>query len=326
MKVSVVVPLYNEEASVGALVSRVSKVLGEASGDWELILVDDGSTDGTLKLLREQAKRNSYVKVFPHGQNMGQGRALRTGFAVSTGDIIVTLDADLTYDPSHILRLIDTLAQNKAIEIAIGSPYMRKGKTEGIPFLRLLLSKVANRLLGFALPGRLHTVTGMLRAYRRPVLNSLELESDGKEIHFEILSKALATGFRVVEIPATLTWRKHGVSKIRIPVAILSHLLFSFFEKPALLFSFLGLILFILGIVAGIYIIFLWQTGELDPTRPLMILMVLLLAIGAIVFSFGFISSQIVQLRKEIYRIQRENLELANRMRGHQRDNNRLEK
>jgi glycosyltransferase involved in cell wall biosynthesis len=160
------------------------------------------------------------------------------------------------------------------------------------------------------MPNKIYTSTGIFRAYRRKVLDSLELESDGKEIHLEILSKALTLGFPVKEVPAILTNRKRGKSKFKFKKTATSHLVFSMFEKPMILFGFIGLLTVGIGFLIGIYIVYLRFSGELTAGRPLITLALLLILGGIQILSFGFIAIQIVSLRKEILRIQKENLEL----------------
>jgi glycosyltransferase involved in cell wall biosynthesis len=315
--ISIIVPLYNEGENVRRLVSAVEMAL-DVVEDWELITVDDGSSDDTLKRLHEEQSHRPYMKVVTYLRNKGQGNALKAGFKAAKGDVIVTLDADLSYDPKDIMRLVEPLQTDRLLDIVIGSPYSRGGRTEGVPFFRLFLSRGANYLLGFALPGHLRTVTGMFRAYRRSLIDCLDVQADGKEIHFEILSKALATGSKVIEVPAVLRGREAGKSKIHVRGAIVSHLLFSFFERPAILFEIIGSILLVLGLVSGVYIVWLWQHSELDPTRPLMLLMALLILVGSIVLSFGFIASQIAEVRKEVYRVQRENLDIKRHLENKQ--------
>lgn len=309
MKISVVVPVYNEQENVDELVEAVKRVLSKYP-DWELVIVDDSSTDNTLAMAKRHEASDQRIKIVTYKHNMGQGFALRLGFKHASGDIIVTSDADLSYKLEDIYKLIEPLEENEGIDFVVGSPYKKGGGTEGIPVGRLVLSKAANRLIGFALPGNLHTVTGMFRAYRTGFLSSLELEANDKVIHFEILSKGLAIGAQVVEVPVILRGRRRGSSKIRIGTAIATHLVFSFFERPAILFEMIGSLMLVLGLLSGTYIVWLWQRSELDPTRPLMLLMALFIMIGALILSFSFIASQIVQVRKEIYRVQKENLEI----------------
>lgn len=316
---SIIVPLYNEGENVSLLVSAVDDAL-KGVERWEMIAVDDGSSDDTLKRLKEEQTGRPYLKVVTYPKNKGQGNALKEGFRRAEGDILVVLDADLSYDPKYIKELVEPLRDDSLLDIVIGSPYGKNGRTEGVPFFRLFLSRGANYLLGSALPGHIRTVTGMFRAYRSSLIECLDIESNGKEIHFEILSKALATGSRVTEVPAVLRGRAAGRSKIHVRGAIVSHLLFSFFERPAILFEIIGSILLALGLISGTYIIWLWQHQELDPTRPLMLLMALLILVGAIVLSFGFIASQIAEVRKEVYRVQRENLDIKRHLKNGKRD------
>lgn len=316
--ISIVVPMFNEQDNIRKLVDAITRTMSKGP-DYELILCNDGSTDDTLKIARELSAADPRIRITTYDSNRGQGYALQEGFKKALGDIIVTLDADMSYDPAGLLNLIAPMDEDHQLDIVAGSPYMEGGGTEGVPFLRLLLSKGANRLLGIALPGSLHTVTGMFRAYRAAFLHTIEWDSNGKEIHFEILSKGLATGASVLEVPAVLRGRESGHSNIRVRASILSHLLFSFFERPAILFESIGVLMTMLGVVSGIYIIWLWQHAELDPTRPIMLLMVLLIVVGSVVLSFGFIASQIAEVRKQIYRVQKENLEIKHSLKDRQR-------
>lgn len=312
--ISVVVPMFNEEENATRTLERLSFVLDSTDKKWEIIIVDDGSTDNTKKLVEEYSHFNRCVKLFSYSPNQGRGKALRIGFQIAQGMIICTTDADLSYDEKYIVRMIKLLEQNQDVDMVIGSPYIEGGKAEGVPFLRLLLSKVGNKMLGFALKGKISTATGVLRAYRRECIKSLELESDGKEIHLEILSKALSMGYKTLEMPATLKVRKQGKSKFRFKATALSHIIFSFFEKPIILFGLVGFFMLLLGFLGGAYVIYLWQKESLNPNRPLMTLIVLLVISGIQVLLFGFLGTQLVHLRKEIYKIQRENKNLEEKI------------
>ena len=235
---------------------------------------------------------------------------MRAGFKAATGEIVVSIDADLSYDPRYILDLVETLRTDTEVDFVLASPYMPGGGVKDVPFLRLWISKWGNRVLRLAMPNRIYTSTGIFRAYRRDVLDSLELESDGKEIHLEILSKAIALGYHVKEVPAILTGRKKGKSKFKFKKTAASHLVFSAFEKPMMLFGFLGLLILGTGLVMGLYIAYLRFAGELTAGRPLITFALLLILGGIQILSFGFIAIQIVSLRREILRVQRENLDI----------------
>ncbi len=312
--ISVVVPMFNEQENVKNTLDRLTQALDSIPKTWEIIVVDDGSTDQTKKLVKDYSHFNRWVKLISYPINQGRGKALRVGFAHAQGKIICTTDADLSYDERYILQMIEILDKNPDVDLVVGSPYAHGGEAEGVSLFRLLLSKWGNKILGFAMKGGLSTVTGVLRAYHKECISSLELESDGKEIHLEILSKALSMGYKAKELPATLKARTKGKSKFKFKATAVSHLIFSFFEKPIILFGAIGLFMLFLGFVGGTYIIYLWQKGTLNPNRPLMTLIVLLIVAGIQVLLFGFLGTQIVHLRKELYKIQRENKTLENKI------------
>jgi len=310
MDLSIVIPMFNEAENVEATLRKVEERLASFQGTYEIIAVNDGSLDNTLENLEKIAAQNGRVRIVSYSKNIGRGMALRAGFKESTGEIIVSIDADLSYDPRYILDFTKTLRTEEDVDFVLASPYMPGGGVNNVPILRLWISRLGNKILRFAMPNRIHTSTGIFRAYRKKVLDSLELESEGKEIHLEILSKALTLGYRVKEIPAILTGRKRGKSKFRFRKTTISHLVFSAFEKPMMLFGFLGLLTLGIGSLIGIYVAYLRFSGTLTPGRPLITFAILLILGGIQILSFGFIALQIVSLRREILRIQKENLEL----------------
>jgi glycosyltransferase involved in cell wall biosynthesis len=310
MDLSIVIPMFNEAENVETTLKRVGEVLASFQGDYEIIPVNDGSIDNTLEILKRMESQNEKIRVVSYSKNMGRGMALRKGFQKSRGEIIVSIDADLSYDPRFILDLVQALRTGENVDLVLASPYMPGGGVQDIPFLRLWISKLGNKILRLALPNRIYTSTGIFRAYRKHVLDSIELESDGKEIHLEILSKAMALGFRIKEVPVALKGRKKGRSKFKFKKTAISHLVFSVFEKPMIVFGFLGFLTLGTGFLIGIYIAYLRFTGGLTPGRPLITFAILLILGGIQILSFGFIAIQIVSLRREILRIQKENLEL----------------
>jgi glycosyltransferase involved in cell wall biosynthesis len=310
MDLSIVIPMFNEAENVRATVARVEEALSAFEGEYEIVAVNDGSTDTTLDILREVALQYQTLRVVSYPRNVGRGKALRTGFREARGDLVVSIDADLSYDPKYILDLLRVLENEKDIDLVLASPYMPGGGVQDVPTFRLLVSKLGNKILRLAMPNRIYTSTGIFRAYRRKVLDSLELESDGKEIHLEILSKTIALGFRVKEVPAVLTGRKKGRSKFKFRKTAITHLAFSAFEKPMIIFGILGLLTVGVGFLIGLYIVYLRFVGQLTVGRPLITLALLLILGGIQILSFGFVALQIVSLRKEILRIQKENLEL----------------
>jgi glycosyltransferase involved in cell wall biosynthesis len=312
MDLSIIVPMFNEAENAESTLNRVKDALASFRGTYEIIVVNDGSLDNTLDILNGLAEQDRKLKVVSYSKNVGRGMALRKGFKESSGEIIVSIDADLSYHPNYIIDFVETLRTEQDVDFVLASPYMPGGGVQNVPASRLYISKLGNKILRFAMPNRIYTSTGIFRAYRKKVLDSLEIESDGKEIHLEILSKALALGYRVKESPAILTSRKKGKSKFKFRKTAISHLVFSVFEKPVIIFGFIGLLTLAIGFLIGMYIVYLRLLGDLTPGRPLITFAILLILGGIQILSFGFIAIQIVSLRREILRVQKENLELRN--------------
>lgn len=301
--------MKDEEAAVADTTSRLAKAAESVAGAaWEIVLVDDGSTDRTNAIAREIAAKDPRVKVETHKKNYGRGRALRTGFATASGAVVISVDADLTYDEHHVPRLYKALVDDGDADVILGSAYMPGGRVEGVSLRRVLPSRIGNWILRFALEGRVYTSTCVLRAYRRHVLDAIDLESDGKDIHLEILEKVWAAGYRVREIPATLKGREKGKgrSKSTFFPTVKSHLIFSFVTRPMVVFGAGGFGMVLAGLAVGLYITWLWYDQRLNPDRPLVVLMILLLLGGFQLLSFGFIALQISELRRELGRVQRD--------------------
>lgn len=316
--VSIVIPLFNEGKNARRSLEAVCSELHSTGRSFEVICVDDGSTDNTRAELELIARQTPEVRVIGYDVNRGRGMALRRGFKASRGSFVVSIDADLSYHPRQINDLLKRLEAPDSPDIVIASPYMPGGKAERVDPFRLLISRAANLLLRQAMGRKYYTLTGIFRGYRREVFDCIELYSHGKEIHLEIIAKAEAAGLQVVEVPAVLTSRKQGKSKLKLPPTVFSHLMFSFYERPLLLFGVLGLILTLASLILAGYLFYLYMNAALNPTRPIVWLSVLLLLAGIQMASFAFISTQITLLKKELFRTQKEILLLQ---RDSQKDN-----
>ncbi len=261
---SVLIPAYNEAAIIERTLSTVRDHLSTRSDSytWEILVVDDGSTDGTGALADAFAAGDERIRVLRHRTNFGLGQALRYGFAQAHGDVVVTLDADLTYSVDHIDRLLDAFTETGA-KIVVASPYAHGGVTTRVPFRRLLPSRVANVLLAAASNAHISTYTGMVRAYDTRLLRSLNVRAMGMDVNAEILRQAQILRARIVEIPAHLDWtgadRPAGGSALRMPrttVAIaISAFLFRpvmFFMVPALALALFALFAWGFAIAAGL--------------------------------------------------------------------------
>ena len=260
VQLTIIVAAYNEADVIENTVRRiVAEVSTRPDVTWELICVDDGSTDQTGAILNRLALENKNMRVMHHRRNFGQGRALRTAFDICLGDFIVTLDADLSYGPQYIYQMVDAL-QEKNVEIALASPYTSGGKVRNIPLYRHFLSRVGNAYLKRMSSYPIATSTCVVRAYRREVIDEMTFTSDGMELQLEILMKASRMRYGVVEIPATLEWaveklaeaKSRRVSKMRIMRTIQLYLQLGWLQRPAYFLILISLFL----ILPGLYMAF----------------------------------------------------------------------
>jgi glycosyltransferase involved in cell wall biosynthesis len=211
--VSILAPAYNEADGIESSLDRIAEYMHGLRDRfrWELVIVDDGSSDETHAVAAGWAASRGNILVHRQPMNFGLGRALATGFRMCRGDYIVVLDIDLTYSPDHIEAMLERIMATRA-DIVIASPYMTGGKTSGVPFARGLLSRLANRFLALTARGAIRggdvsTLTGMVRAYDAEFVRSLNLMSPGAEVNTEIIYKGMILGARIEEIPAHLDWR-----------------------------------------------------------------------------------------------------------------------
>jgi len=205
---SVLVPAYNEGAYLAEVLERIIATLEPLSARYstELIVVDDGSTDETPQVLRAlAARRPGTIRVVTHQRNQGLNAAMRTACEAARHDIVVVLDADLSYSPEFVEPLVLALLDSDA-EAALASPYMPGGSASNVAPSRLIASRVANWLLSRCVRGRLHTLTGMVRAYRAGAFRSLLRREPRGEFNSWAVAALLQEGKRVVEIPADLIW------------------------------------------------------------------------------------------------------------------------
>jgi hypothetical protein len=215
MKVSVVCPFFNEEPIIAASARRMSAALASQFSDWELVLVNDGSTDGSLAALQSSAVADDRrVRILSCPVNQGRGRALKNGIDAASGDIIVTTEMDCSWGDDVARRLVDSLVTTNA-HVVVASPHMKGGKFVNVPFVRVMLSTVGNLFINSFFSSGVTMSTGMTRAYRREVIQPLIVTENGKEFHLEVLLKLRSLGFRIGEIPATLEWQDNRLAKSR---------------------------------------------------------------------------------------------------------------
>jgi hypothetical protein len=253
--ISVIVPAYNEALVIVRSLTALHEHLRELAGPrrFELIVVDDGSTDETAQIADAFAGTRPEVRVLRQHTNTRVGCALRRGIRASTGACVVTIDCDLSYSPEHIDLLVDALRRDHA-SISIASPYMKGGRDSGVPWARKAMSKGANKLLAASSRYDISTVTGMVRAYDGEFIRSLDLRSTGPEINTEILYKAQILCVRVVEVPAHLDWtsqaERTAQRKVALGVPRTSKVLMfsSFLFRPITYFFVPGVLLLLVAI------------------------------------------------------------------------------
>lgn len=229
--ISIIIPLFNERENVIHYATDLFPVIDDIGKNsrtsFEFIFVDDGSRDDTVERLAEVTGARTDVKILRHGGNRGMGDAIKTGIAGSRGDLIVTMDADLTFRPADVAKLIEKYQITRADCIS-GSPYLGKGLLEDVTPFRQLTSRSVNLLYRFLLGGDITCVSPIFRLYRRSALEGLNMTSSNFEINAEIISKLLISGRRVVEVPVPLFTRRYGTSKINLRKEIRNYLVLFF--------------------------------------------------------------------------------------------------
>ncbi len=277
--ISIILPAYNEEKIIETSVSVIRQFLQslEHKFRWEMLIVNDGSSDNTGELADKLAKNDPLIRVIHHPVNMNLGRALQTGFKNAHGEIIVVLDLDLSYSVDHIEKLADKQIETDA-DIVIASPYMKHGKVINVPFKRALLSRTVNKIMRFAAQEKYHTFTGMVRAYKTDFIKNLNLKTKDYEINPEILYKAMILRAKIIEIPANLDWSfqnsigKSRSSGMKLLRGFYSGLMTSFIFRPYIFFLFVGLILLIISAyLIGWIFYFTFKAMPVIPYSPDMI-------------------------------------------------------
>lgn len=261
-KLSVCIPCFNEAGGIEGTVEEVARALKELLADdeaGEIILVDDGSTDATRSIIdrlqAEQSTEEVRIVAIGFDRNLGRGAAIRAGIAASCGRFVACLDADLSYDTSHLARIMQSFVDNPSTDVVVVSPYMRGGTTSGVPAGRLILSKAANWILAGFFEGRLRTVTCVVRGYRGDFVRSLPIQANGKGAHLEMLRIAALMGGHIVEIPGHLAWRKERRIENRrwlpgskLTTSARQHVLYGMLVRPSRLLKYLALLL---ALIAG---------------------------------------------------------------------------
>ena len=289
--ISVVIPLYNEEKSLAELHNRIILSLQSLSSNYELIFVDDGSTDNSFSVIRDLHKRDERVKAIRFRKNFGKASALSAGFKEAEGITIITIDADLQDLPEEIPILIKKM--DEGYDLVSGWKFKRKD-----PLLRRIASRLFNLVTSFYTGVKIHDFNCGLKCYRREVIEELDLYG---ELHRYIPAIANWKGFKVGEAKINHQPRIHGKSKfgseryLRGFFDLLTIIMLTKYpEKPLHFFGLLGTILSLAGLAINAYMALLRLSGKWISNRPLLLLGILLLILGIQFIFFGLMGELIV--------------------------------
>lgn len=289
--VSVLVPVLNEQDTVDELSTRVADALEALDKTFEIIFVDDGSSDQTARRVREMNACDSRVRLVRLRRNFGKAAAISAGVEISRGEILVTIDGDLQDDPAEIPRFLDMLEAD-GLDLVSGWKKDRKD-----PFSKRIPSRLFNWATRKMAQMDLHDFNCGFKAYRREVLDQVALYG---ELHRYIPVLASRRGFRVGELVVKHHPRKHGVSKYgwdRFYKGLLDLITVLFItrytRRPLHLFGVIGLLSLMAGFTINFYLLIEWLNNEYLSQRPLLLLGVLLMLLGIQVLTTGLIGEMI---------------------------------
>lgn len=294
---SIVIPTYNERESLAELVTALKEVL-KSQNKWEVLFIDDGSTDDSIELLTKVVTSESNFKLIQLHRNYGKSAALAEGFKVAEGDYIITMDADLQDDPKEIPNLISKLEEG--YDLVTGWKKNRKD-----PWTKRFPSKIANFVTGLITGVKVHDMNCGLKIYRRAVVKSIDIYG-GR--HRYIPALAGQKRFRIAEIPVQHHKRQYGVTKYGG-----SRLFHGFFdlitilflnrytEKPLHLFGLFGLSCLALSFISELYVVFLkiFYSHPFQKHIAMMLFGVMLFVLGLWFFSIGLIGEMVAQTTQD---------------------------
>lgn len=292
--ISVVVPVFNEEPNIKPLCEGLRKVLEGLSKAYEILFIDDGSSDNSFQVLKELHEKHPNIRLIQFRRNFGQTAALAAGFGYARGDVIITMDGDLQTDPRDIPLLLNKMAEG--YDLVSGWRKRRKD-----PFLtRRLPSYFANWFISWFTGVKLHDYGCTLKAYRQEVVKNLHLYG---EMHRFIPALASWGGVSIAEIPVRHYPRKYGRSKYGLSrvITVLLDLftvkfLLSFSTRPIQVFGLWGILSLFLGGVSGLAVVLMKVIRKIDMTgNPLLYLTILLFVVGIQFIMMGLLGE--IQVR-----------------------------
>lgn len=297
MFISIVIPLYNEEQSLESLLAKINETMVGMNSDYEVIFVDDGSTDSSFEVLKKLQEKGNKIKVLQFRRNYGKAAALSAGFQEAKGDLIITMDADLQDDPQEIPKLITKL--DEGCDLVSG---WKKKRYD--PLSKTIPSTIFNKITSLVSGIKIHDFNCGLKAYRREVTEDIKIYGD---LHRYLPVLAHWQGYRIGEIEVHHHPRKYGRSKYGakrfvnglldlITIILITRYTF----KPLHFFGTIGILLETIGIIIGVYILALRiQYGNIQGRNPLLMLGILLMILGIQFVSTGLLGEMITRSQQE---------------------------
>ncbi len=290
--ISVIIPALNEEGNIPELCRQFDEMLQKSEYDFELILIDDGSTDKTFDLIRNAAEQYNFIKYKKHTFNIGLTEALKTGFEIASGGIYVFYPADLQYRPEDIPALVKPIIDGA--DVTTGWKQGKYGKR----FVSTIYNYLSRKIFGL----KVHDLNSV-KAFRAEVIKDIFLRRDW---HRYIVVLAADQGYKIEEVKIPLYKRHWGKTKFsiwRIPVGLLDMIAvktqISFLRKPLLFLGVLAFISFGLGLLVGLFALYMrFIVGE--GYRPLLYLVILLTGVGLGLFILGFLAEGMAAIKEEL--------------------------
>lgn len=290
-KISLVIPLYNEEESVIPLSHEIRKSMSRLNTNYEVLLIDDGSNDSSLQKLKEITKTDNRFKFLSFRKNYGKSAALQVGFKAASGDVVVTMDADLQDDPQEIPNLLKKLEEG--YDLCSGWKKKRQD-----PFIKKISSKFFNFVTRVISGIKIHDFNCGLKAYRKEVVDNVKVYG---ELHRYIPVLAKWQGYKIAEIPVMHHQRRYGKTKFGITRffkgfidLITVTFVTRYIKRPMHFFGFLGALSSFVGIIILGYLTILWIQGHPLSNRPMLFLGMLLIIVGVQLFAVGLLGEVIV--------------------------------
>jgi len=303
--ISIVIPVYNEEENLLPLYEELYDIINHTNEEYEIIFVDDGSTDDSYKILKKLSESNSKIRVIKLRRNYGQTAALQAGFSYARGEIIISMDSDLQNDPKDIPNLLEKIKTDW--DVVCG---WRKKRHD--TFTKRIISKFSNWLVRKMTGLKIHDMGCTLRAYKKATVQNIELYG---ELHRYILVLISWRGFKITEIQVNHRKREHGRTKYGLSRIITGFLdlllmkfLLSYFSRPMLMFGLFGMSSMLLGVIIGTYLVVQkYFYGISIGDKPLLLLAALLIIFGVQFICTGLIADMIKRTQyqvKQIYEIE----------------------